>query len=224
MLLAKGGLIGSLCVEFGQSMKTAPVFLMLLALPMAACAKSRVARHAAVPADWKAMVTPSDMDRIRNWRTAFVKAVEDARKRGSGAAVAAEGKLLDPDAALGGGAPPPGKYSCRVIKLGGKQMAALVAYPVAACSLTSEGDVIGFARIGGVQRPVGLIFPGDGPRQIFLGTMTLGDERRALEYGRDATRDMAGAVERIGPNRWRLILPYPRMESMMDVIELIPVS
>ncbi len=205
-------------------MKYAPFFLVLLALPVAACSKNRIAPASLVPTDWKAVVTPSDMDRIRNWRTAFVKAVEDARRRGSGAGVTAEGNLLDPDAALGPPGPPPGQYQCRVIKLGGKMMAALVAYPATSCTLTTEGDVIGFARTGGVQRPVGLIFPGDGPRQIFLGTMMLGDERRALEYGRDATRDMAGAVERIGPNRWRLILPYPRMESMMDVIELVPIS
>jgi Domain of unknown function (DUF4893) len=204
-------------------MKSAPLLCLLVALPVAACAKGRVTAVSQTPADWKAVVTDSDMDRIRNWRTAFVKAVEDARRRGSGAGVAAEGKLLDPDAALGSPGPPPGQYQCRVIKLGGKMMAALVAYPATTCTLTAEGDVIGFARTGGIQRPVGLIFPGDGPRQIFLGTMMLGDERRALEYGRDATRDMAGAVERIGPNRWRLILPYPRMESMMDVIELVPV-
>jgi hypothetical protein len=33
---------------------------------------------------------------------------------------------------------------------------------------------------------------------------------------------MAGALERIGPYRWRLILPKPHFESMMDVIELVP--
>ena len=59
-------------------------------------------------------------------------------------------------------------------------------------------------------------------RQIFLGTMMLGDETRPMDYGRDSMRDMAGAVERIGPNRWRLILPYPNFESVMDVIELVP--
>ena len=31
---------------------------------------------------------------------------------------------------------------------------------------------------------------------------------------------MAGVVERVGDNRWRLVLPYPRFESLLDVIEL----
>ena len=51
-----------------------------------------------------------------------------------------------------------------------------------------------------------------------------GDEIRALGYARDAGRDVAGALERVGPQRWRLILPYPRFESTLDVVELIPAS
>jgi hypothetical protein len=45
-----------------------------------------------------------------------------------------------------------------------------------------------------------------------------------MQYGADPERDLAGYVERIGPNRWRLILPYPRFESMIDVLELVPAS
>jgi hypothetical protein len=33
---------------------------------------------------------------------------------------------------------------------------------------------------------------------------------------------MAGLVERIGARRWRLVLPYPRFESTLDVIEIVP--
>jgi hypothetical protein len=57
-----------------------------------------------------------------------------------------------------------------------------------------------------------------------LGTLTLGDEPRAMPYGVDAQRDLAGFVERIGPARWRLVLPYPPFESQLDVIELVPSS
>ena len=51
-----------------------------------------------------------------------------------------------------------------------------------------------------------------------------GDEARAFQYGRDTQRDIAGFVERIGPNRWRLIMPRPHFESQMDVMELVPAS
>ena len=50
----------------------------------------------------------------------------------------------------------------------------------------------------------------------------LGDESRADAYGVDPMRDVAGYVERIGANRWRLVLPDPAFESLLDVIELVP--
>jgi hypothetical protein len=59
---------------------------------------------------------------------------------------------------------------------------------------------------------------------VFLGTIVLGDEQRALQYGRDTERDVAGYVERIGADRWRLIMPRPHFESQMDVMELVPSS
>jgi hypothetical protein len=177
-----------------------------------------------VVADWKQVVTPRDMDRIRNWRNSFVKALASARAGGNGRSMAFEGRLLDPDASLGGDAPPAGAYRCRVVKVGaaGAEGLAYVVYPHFACSVADEGEVKSFAKTGGSQRPVGLIFKGDAQRSIFLGTMMLGDEKRAIDYGRDNMRDMAGAVERIGENRWRLILPYPAFESVMDVIEIVP--
>ena len=202
--------------------------LVLLLFAVAACGAA--SRPQAIPqsvnADWKRVVTTADMDRVKSWRTAFVAALADARAKGNSAAIAREGALLDPDAALDGPVPPAGAYKCRVIKLGAKQAGSLgyVAYPAFSCTIADEGGVQSFKNTNGSQRPVGLIFPGDGPRRIFLGTLVLGDETRALEYGDDPMRDMAGAVECIGPNRWRLILPYPHYESIMDVIELVPAA
>jgi Domain of unknown function (DUF4893) len=179
---------------------------------------------ATASADWKKVATAKDMERIRGWRAAFTAALADARAKGNATAIVREGWLLEPDAALDGPPPAPGAYRCRVIKLGAKQLGLLsyVSYPAFSCSISDEGDVLGFKKTSGSQRPVGLVFPGDGPRRIFLGTLVLGDETRALEYGQDPMRDMAGAIERIGPNRWRMLLPYPNYESIMDVIELRP--
>ena len=85
-----------------------------------------------------------------------------------------------------------------------------------------SGGLQSFAKLTGSQRHVGLIFPGDAMRQVFLGTLVLGDEQGALQYGQDETRDVAGYVERIGPNRWRLVMPRPHFESQLDVMELVP--
>lgn len=177
-------------------------------------------------ADWKRVVTANDLDRLRNWRVAFVKALGEARTGGHAAKVSREGALLVPDAGLETPGLPSGHYHCRVIKLGanGTAMSAYTAYPAFDCQVSDEGGVSSFMKTTGSQRPVGLIFNNDASKQIFLGTLMLGDETAALDYGRDADRDMAGAVERVGDRRWRIILPYPRFESVMDVIELVPAA
>ena len=147
-----------------------------------------------------------------------------ARAHGNVAAVAAEGALLDPAAALPNPHLPPGDYACRVIKLGtpAGSTLAYVAYPRFRCRVAAEQDIFSFTKITGSQRQVGLIFDDNDRRKIFLGTLMLGDETRALDYGADAERNLAGLVERIGPNRWRIVFPRPAFESMIDVMELVP--
>ena len=174
--------------------------------------------------DWHRVATESDRKRLRDWRQTFVAAIDAARKSGHSAEIAREGVLLDPDAALGGGPIPNGAYRCRVIKVGAKSQGMLdyVAYPAFTCSIAAQRDLQQLAKLNGSQRQFGLIFPGDLLRQVFLGTLVLGDETRALQYGQDDSRDIVGYVERIGPNRWRLVMPSPHFESQLDVMELVP--
>lgn len=177
-------------------------------------------------AAWKEVATAEDKERLREWRSTFVAAVGAARKGGHASEIAREGALLEPDAALGGATIPNSMFRCRVIKLGGKTETNLsyVSYPAFTCRVKAERDLQRFNKFNGSQRYVGLIFPFDSIRQVFLGTLVLADERRALQYGQDETRDIAGYVERIGPNRWRLLMPKPHVESQLDVMELVPVN
>lgn len=175
--------------------------------------------------DWRQVATQADRARLRDWRAAFNDGLAAARKAGHGADIAGEAALLAPDAALGG-AIPNGTYACRIIKLGAKSTGLLdyVAYPAFSCRVTPDHGLQRLAKVGGSQRVVGLIFPNDAIRQVLLGTLVLGDERRALQYGQDETRDVAGYVERIAPARWRLIMPRPHFESELDVMELTTAS
>jgi hypothetical protein len=206
---------------------------MRLALPaillaLSACTISRevVAPPTAErPNDsWRALATEADLDRLQHWRNAWVEALEKARAAGHGEAIASEGALLDPDAALPGAALAPGTYRCRTIKLGGKQPGNrdFVAYPANRCHVGRAGGRLHFARLDGPQRPVGALFADNARRIVFLGTLQLGDEQLSLRYSRDDERDMAGVVERVGEDRWRLVFPYPHFESLLDVIELTP--
>jgi len=175
---------------------------------------------------WKEVATANDRQRLADWRTSFVDALQAASRAGHSADIAREGALLEPDAALGPPGIANGIYRCRVIKLGAKDPGGLpyVAYPPFACRVRSDRGLQRFNKLSGSQRYVGLIFPGDPIRQIFLGTLVLGDENRALQYGQDQLRDVAGYVERIGPSRWRIVMPKPHFESQIDVMELVPES
>ncbi len=177
-----------------------------------------------IPLGWRGIATEADRERVRTWRDAWMQGLAKVTTPADRARVAAGGVLFQPDAALIPPAPPPGDYRCRVTKLGAKIAGGMdyVAYPAFTCRIALEGDVLSFAKIDGSQRPVGLLLPDDGGRLVFLGTMILGDERHALDYGRDPERDMVGLFERVGPRRWRLVMPFPRWESTVDVMELVP--
>lgn len=200
--------------------------LLAVLLTLSACAVMRPAGTVLDrPArNWREVATPDDRARLRDWRSSLVASLADARAHGHAADIAREGALLEPDAALGGGPIPNGTYRCRTLKVGAKGPGLLsyITYPSFRCRVRQERDLQGFAKLGGSQRQVGLVFPGDMMRQVFLGTLVLGDESRAMYYGRDRERDVAGYLERIGPNRWRLLLPRPHFESQTDVLELVP--
>lgn len=207
-------------------------FLLAAALLSAGCTMIRQP-SSMVPQptnDWRSVVTADDRARLRDWRPTFVGAVAAARAGGHAAQIADEGALLEPDSALGDGAIPDGDYRCRIIKLGARSggMLDFVAYPAFLCRIDTRPGPSGmrrhFTKLTGSQRAMGVIFPDSAMRDIMLGTLVLGDEQRALQYGVDETRDVAGMIERIGPARWRLVMPEPHFESRLDVMELVPVQ
>ena len=191
----------------------------LLLIAVAGCATTQAAPPVRT---WQEVATPEDRIRLRDWRKAFTQALEQAKAANHSAQIESEGALLDPDAAIGGPIPN-GDYRCRVIKVGAKSQGMLdyVSYPAFKCRI-DQGKTQHFTKLTGSQRHVGRIYPADDLHQVFLGTLVLGDEAQAYKYGRDPIRDVAGWVERIGDNRWRVVLPYPHYESLLDVIELVP--
>lgn len=192
-------------------------------LCLAGCAVSPIASAAAAQvADWRWLATSPDRTRMRRWREAWNAALAVA-----GPAVVAYGAVLDRDGALPGAVPPVGDYRCRLLRLG--REAGVRDFPWGACRVaaTSHGPGEGqgqvtLAQLSGPQRHAGVIFPAEGARAAFLGTVTLGDERRPFVYGRDAARDAAGWTERIGAAQWRVALPYPAFGASLDVLELQP--
>jgi hypothetical protein len=204
-----------------------PLAAALVLFSLGGCAVYREATKTSVDApssvNWRRVSTTPDRERLRTWRQAWDLALPKARAADP-QAIAGNMELFDPDRALANAAPPPGDYRCRTYKLGAKGTAThdFTAYPWSECRIEDQGEVRGLYKVTGSQRPTGLLFRDTATRMVFLGTLVLGDETSPLRYGTDATRDMVGYVDRIGPRRWRWVFPAPRFESLLDVIEMVP--
>lgn len=172
---------------------------------------------------WRAAIGEEDSDRLNRLADAWRDGLAEARNRGFTRQIAAEGELLTPDAALPRAALPPGSYRCRLIRLGtGPRRAAFTAYPPYFCYVGVEDELLAFTKQTGSERPAGYVWTDTDTRGIFLGAMVLGNETAVRAYRQDAARDLAGVIERIGPFRYRLLLPWTRDGAKLDVLELIP--
>ncbi|HEV7351707.1 MAG TPA: DUF4893 domain-containing protein [Brevundimonas sp.] len=175
--------------------------------------------------DWRSIVTSFDRDRLNRLDAAWELALEQSRRYPGSGDLAAVGDLTDPRAAQPNVAPPVGDYRCRTVKLGsqgGEAGLGYVVYGWFACRIEQTPAGLKFSKLTGSQRPAGLLFPENGERMVFLGSMALASEPPANSYGRRPDRDIIATVERIGPQRWRLVLPWPQTESNLDLIELVP--
>lgn len=176
---------------------------------------------------WKAVATPNDQDRIDHLGLAWQQSLMEA-KRKYAKDIAAEGDLLKPRSALPRPQPTPGSYNCRMISLGAKdsKSSSFEKFKPFFCYVLSDDNgVLTIVKQTGSQRPAGRLWEDDDPnRMIFIGSLALGDEKEPLAYREDPDRDMTGVFERIGPFKWRLVIPWPRSGAMLEVFELTPVA
>jgi hypothetical protein len=175
---------------------------------------------------WMAVATDVDESKLDRLGLAWQSALADALPRYK-SQVDAEGELLMPRAALPRPAPTPGSYNCRMVRLGSttKDEPPFEKYRPFFCYVEVEGELLTIVKQTGSQRPAGRLWEDDRPeRLIFLGSLALGNEEQPLAYGEDPKRDMAGVFERIGPFRWRLVIPFPEGGAKMHVFELTPVA
>lgn len=177
--------------------------------------------------EWIKVASPADVSRIQRLNSAWLTALAEARLGGARSEVAAEGDLLSPSAGQTFPAPTPGSYQCRLIRLGRytNKTRAFEKFKPFFCYVQADGDALTIVKQTGSQRPAGRLWPDDDERRmIFLGSVALGNEEQPLAYGENHGRDMAGVFERVAPFRWRLVIPWPRGQSKLDVFELTPVA
>lgn len=147
------------------------------------------------------------------WQAAWGKSRERARS--------AEGALLEPNAALDHPELSPGSYNCRVIRLGRRAGTRRVrSFPTHFCHVGAADGTLNFTKQTGSDLPAGHLYKTE-KRYTFVGALQRREGDNSLVYGTDQKRDVAGVVERVGPFRWRMVMPVG--EQDLDVIELTPV-
>jgi hypothetical protein len=176
--------------------------------------------------DWRQVALAADADGLARLDAAWRQARDEAEDEGFADELKALGALVEPGAAQTGRLQPaPGAYRCRTIKIGARNKGGLafVDYPYFRCTieLTPGGDLI-LTKTTGSQRTRGLLYPDTDNRLVFIGAQAWGDDETSFPaYGARSERDQVGVLERIGPTRWRLVLPWPKQESNLEILELV---
>ncbi|MEJ6789703.1 DUF4893 domain-containing protein [Brevundimonas sp. BR2-1] len=177
-------------------------------------------------ADWRQVVSAADAANLGRLDQAWRLGRAEAEDKGFADKVEALGPLVDPNAGQTGRLQPaPGDYRCRTIKLGSNSPGGLgyLEYPWFRCTveLTPGGDLI-LTKTTGSQRTRGLLYPDTDNRLVFVGAQAWGmDETGFPRYGQQPIRDQVGVFQRIGSDRWRLVIPWPKVESKLEILELI---
>jgi len=196
------------------------------ALPAPAPAPTPAPGEPGGVSDWRQVASTADAANLGRLDQAWRLGRAEAEDRGFAGQVEALGPLVDPMAGQAGRLQPaPGTYRCRTIKLGSKAEGGLayVAYPFFRCTieLTPGGDLI-LTKTTGSQRTRGLLYPDTDNRLVFIGAQAWGmDETGFPTYGAQPERDQVGVFERIGAERWRMVVPWPRVESKLEILELV---
>jgi hypothetical protein len=116
---------------------------------------------------------------------------------------------------------PEGDYHCRTVKLGG--ISPLVAYQFFDCRIeAAEGGGYSIEKTTGSQRFSGHLAPsGDG--YFYRGALNYADEG-PVAYDGASERDQVGCLYRVSADGQSFVLelPSPHLESLHDVIVLLP--
>jgi hypothetical protein len=177
-------------------------------------------------ADWRQIVSAEDAARLGRLDQAWRLGRAEAESKGFAEQVEALGPLVDPNAGQAGRLqPPPGTYRCRAVKLGSNSPGGLgyLEYPWFQCriDLTPGGDLV-LTKTTGSQRTRGRLYPDTDRRLVFVGAQAWGmDETGYPAYGDQPIRDQVGVFERVGSNRWRLVIPWPKVDSKLEILELV---
>jgi len=203
----------------------APLLVLICTLSACASTTTRLPAVASVTVEtpplsqaWRDAADPADTAALDSLPASWTEALGNGR--GAAKVAAAEAALLDPKGKLDHAALPPGSYNCRVVRI---ERGRSRGFPTQFCFVNGEADGrLNFNKQTGTDLPSGWLYADENDRYIFLGAQQRRPGDNSLAYGSDRSRDIAGVVERIGPFKWRLVVPRASPKALW-VYELTPV-
>ena len=178
----------------------------------------------AANAGWQEQASRFDAQRLSRLDESRAKGLDEASRGAPAADLAAIRSVLDAPAVEASSSAVEGAWRCRTIKLGG--ITPDVVYGWFRCRISLKGGAPYFEKLTGSQRTSGFLYP-QGGGFVYLGaSYVIGEQPHAYsgngaEAGAGATPDdQIGLFSLLADGRARLELPYPRLESTFDVIEL----
>lgn len=191
---------------------------LILATGLALCAT-------AAQAGWQDVASQFDQQRLARIDESRSKAMSEAQGGASASDVSTIHAVMDARGEPASVSSLPGNYRCRTIKLGGITPDVIYSWFRCRISMKSGGPYL--EKLSGSQYTNGYLYPkGDG-RFVYLGASSVIGEPRHAYSGDGATvgapvtpDDQIGLLTKIGPGHFRLEMPFPLQESVMDVLEL----
>jgi hypothetical protein len=191
------------------------------AVPVALAAMLAVAT-AALPAradgTFPTNLATEDQQRLEAFETARAQAIAEARAGGSPEDVSVLDEVLSGRPTTMTPAEMAGIWRCRTIKLGG--LLPLTIYRDFKCRITDDGAGLRLEKLSGSQRTGGTFYDlADETRLGYAGAGWVAGEA-PMRYGTDPERNQVGYLVVLGPERMRLELPLPQVESKFDILDL----
>lgn len=160
-------------------------------------------------------LTAVDTDRLSELEASRLRGIKQAREEGDAEARQTLARFFG-KGLVAVDALPEGKYRCRTVKLGGP-FGPFVAYNFFNCEV-SGGEL---HKLTGSQRFAGELIAVNGGL-VFKGADHYDYEPEG-KYGADPARNAVGCVSRLADkSAYLLEFPMPFLESLHDVIELVP--
>ena len=176
---------------------------------------------------WKNHITAFDKDRLSRMAEAIGKGLDEAKANATPKDLAYVKRLLGADTLTLSADTLAKQYRCRTIKVGGPIGSAII-YGWFKCSVKKMPDGrLFFEKTTGSQRMTGYLYPMSKSKWVLLAAPNKDHSGPARAYSGPKggiadpqLQDRVGVVEWLQDGRYRIVFPYPVLESTFDIVEM----